>query len=322
MRKQSSTAHPIVAFVGGGVIGLLCLAIFILLDKAISPFAESLLGSWWLLIEPLFFFSFVGLVCKVLLLQNIARTYRIEPMTPEAFAGLSLEKMQQPVRVAPPLPPVVPDESLPKPVKEPSGARALDWYGIENRTSELQELGFVLQIEGVPRTDRKATVPAFTRVFAHPSGAMAQVFQLFPRGRAPMPLTVSFATRFEDNWVVSDHTMNGNWLIWMLRLPRSLGKRHEATSLALEMWQAHRARCNHVADALGIRIAPFSLENFVALAETELRQMRALVLRRSALVAMIQARFFRPRNGEWWGDFEREAKKRKADGDVAIAQNG
>lgn len=305
MRKGSLSSHPLFQIGFGILVG----ALYLVFASYVSPLLDDALGASWNWLKPLLFLLFLSLVMKWALWRSVARRFWIEPMTPAAFAGISEERAQQEQtpRVRAPLPEIdaVPDEKTDKP------QFALDFAFIETRSREIEALGFVLQAEGVARFD-PVNIPMFVRFWRHPEGSWAEVYQAFPRGRPPMPATPTMMTYLQDGWLVGDGTQRSNWALWMLRRSRHLGKRHEPNISMAAMWQSHRTRCRLVEQTLNIEVEQFDFAAYIARGQANLGVMRTLLWRRSIVLGMLQSQFFRPRNGEWWGEFPRDALKRDA----------
>ena len=296
MRKGSWTSHPLF----GMGIGFLIPVGYIAFENAISPAATALLGEWWVWLKFVLYFFLLGVGAKFFVWRSIPNAFFIEPMTPAEFAGVSAEEAQQALtKIASPLP-EVPDGPEPK---KPSSL-PLEFAQIEARTRELEALGFVLQIEGVARTNLKNAAPIFARMMCHPDGAWGEVYQAFPRGLAPMPVTLTLVTYFEDDWVFASSTMKTNWALWMLRRPRALGKRHEPTESAAAILTQHKATCERIAATLQARPLVFSLDDCYESGVRGLNQSRPLFLRRSILLSMLQIKL-RAGQTEWWGDYDK-----------------
>lgn len=305
MRKGSLSSHPLFSIGSGLLIG----ALYIAFESYVSPLLEGVFGASWSWLSPLLFLLFLGLVRKWALWRSIARRFWIEPMTPAVFAGISEERAQQEQtpRVRVPLPEIdaVPDEKTEKP------QFAVDFAVIQARSREIEALGFELQAEGALRSDR-SNMPIFVRFWRHPAGHWAEVYQMFPRGRPPLPATPAMMTYLQDGWLVGDSTQRGNWALWMLRRSRHLGKCHETNISMAAMWQSHRARCQLAQQTLGLEVEKFDFDSYLKRVLENMRILRALVWRRSAALGILQSRFFRPRNGEWWGEFPRDASEQNS----------
>lgn len=297
-RKKFGIGHPAFGF----IFGLALAAIYISFENYISPAALSLFGSWWSWLQHVFFYLFLGVAMKLLLLRLLPKTIELKPMTPAAFAGLSVEAAAKASRtVVAPLPEVSGESQ-----RIPRGDLPLDFGSIDKRTSELEHLGFALLSEGAMISNLKSSTPIFLRLFLHSQGSWAQISQGFPMGRAPLPVVLSFSTFLEEDWSVADSTQKGNWLLWMLRRAKGVGKGHLATASTSDMWFAHQEHCKRVTDKLGIHILHGSVEDYWRQFNVQLREMRKLLVRRSMFVAFLQTlgRRFTKRT-EWWGDFDK-----------------
>lgn len=302
-RKKFGVSHP--AFgVGLGILIVLCYNFF---EGFVSPMLSPVFGSGWVWVKQIGLYFFVGIVVKLLYLQLLPKTTEIKPMTPAAFAGLSAEAAETMAR------------TVVAPLPEVSGERQkliqpeipLDFSAIENRTRELLALGFAPQIEGAVVSNVKSGAPLFARLLLHPEGAWAQVNQGFPVGAKAMPVSVAFTTYFENDWSVSDSTLKSNYLLWMFRRGKVIGKRHAPESSSAEIWSSHRERCANVAQKLGVSVTHLSYDDYMAQSETYLQHSRRLLIRRSMFVAWLQNLYRQTTKAtEWWGDFHQAARNR------------
>ncbi|HEX8552081.1 MAG TPA: hypothetical protein VF681_11070 [Abditibacteriaceae bacterium] len=297
MKKGSFTQHPLFGF----FIGIGLVVLYTTFENAISPAMYNIFGTSWSWMKPLLFWILFGWAMKGLIWKALPQSLRIEPMNPADFAGVSENAA---IRAA----------LSPSPIPEVAGAAnakgetfSLNFAQLDARSHELEALGFVLQVEGVAQTDKKNAVPTFARIFRHAEGSWAELFQAFPRGMAPTPLTMAFLTYFEDSWLCGDSTMKRNWVLWMIRRPRSIGKLHTPETPALEIWSSHRERCAKLHQKIGVRVLPLDLDGYFGKAVESLKEGRRLMLRRSILVSMLQSQFTR-RDGEDWKEVDKYAK--------------
>ena len=299
MKKGSITSHPLFGvFIGIGIV-----VVYNAFEAAISPAMYGVLGPSWQWIKLVLFYVLLGWAMKWMLYRAMPQSFTIEPMSAADFAGISeAAVLRAASQVRAPLPDVG------EKTKAERGNFALDFGQLDARSRELESLGFVLQIEGAPKTD-KASVPTFARIWKHPEGSWAEVFQAFPRGVAPTPLTFALLTYFEDGWLCGDSTMKTNWVLWMIRRPRSVGKLHSPETPASQIWASHRERCTKLHQKLGVRILPLDLESYFGRGVENLREGRRLLLRRSILVSMIQSSFAR-RGSESWKEVDKYAATR------------
>lgn len=300
MQKRSPAARVLLfarAIVIGGLFGF---GIPMMLD----PLGKLWFGNYGWIFSDLAYCFLFGLLMKVILLGQLAKTIDIEPQTPEEFAGVR-DKIALKLAPAAPLPEVPTAGSVrPKKEKRPE----LDFQKLEASSVELATLGFTMAIEGAVKTGKKNGPSMFERMFVHPSGAFVELYQVFPVVGNVLPLSVSFFTYYPDGWSVANTTQKAHWLYWLWRRPRALAKGHEDGTTIPEIWSSHLALRGTVEAGLDLKPEQHSLQKHLDAARDHLVWMRRTLIRRSLLVAMIQHRFFRPKNREWWGEFHKFAK--------------
>ena len=299
MKKGPFTSHPLF----GVIAGIALAGVFIAANNALLPHFRGALGVWSPLASILFYAVFLGAAMKGLMLMQIARTVEVQPQSPVEFAGV---REQSELRTAPaaPIPNVPTTSSNAKQAPPP----ALDFATLEIVTAELIALGFALACEGAMKTNRKKSIPMFTRMFEHPTGAFVELYQIFPVGRAPMPVSTAFFTFYSDDWVLADTNQKPSWVTWMIRRPRQLGKGHEQGTSIRAMWESHLARRAKVERELGVQPQLHSVADHLRFSCETLGWIRSAIVRRSILVAMLQNKFFRPKNREYWGEYPKFAK--------------
>lgn len=292
MKVSRNIGRPLAIFV--------CFAVGAWLLGMLVPEGRAVFGTWSLVKAVLFGFC-MGLLMKALLLTQLATEIDVIPQTPEEFAGG--EGLLRTRLVAP-----IPDVSAVSTTGRSGPPPKLDFQQLEAATRELCGLGFTPKHEGALQTNRKLHVRMFVRMFEHPSGAFAELYQMFPRGRAALPFSIAIFAYYPDGWVVAETSQQPNWLTWLVRRPRVLGKGYGHGTGIRAMWENHLARRTKVERELGIQPQPHDVAAHIALSRETLRWMRRMVVRRSLFVAMVQSRFFRPENREWWGEYYKFAK--------------
>jgi hypothetical protein len=296
MKKGSITSHPLF----GIAVGIGLAAAYGVFESAISPAMFGLLGEWWTWIKQLLFFVLLGLGMKFMLWRALPREMHVEPMTPADFAGISEAAV---LRAAhqhrSPLPEV---STQPQEKKD----FALDFAQLDARSRELEALGFELQVEGAARTNTNA-VPTFARMYRHPEGTWGEIYQVFPRGMAPTPVIFTLLTYFENDWSSADSTMKPNWVLQMIRRPRSIGRLYEPQTSAAMMIAAHRERNAILHQKLGVRVLMLDINGYFARGIAALEEGRRLMLWRSILVSMLRNKLVR-RDRENWKEVDKYAK--------------
>jgi hypothetical protein len=259
---------------------------------------SGLLRGWSFHLWLIGWCIFVGILAKAQLWRNLATSIEIVPVTIAEFAGVDDVKALYPE----PLPAIPALKDKPKEKPLPVAAARF-----EERTRELVELGFRPVVEGRYVINRRETVPTYTRMFQRQDGTWAQLFQMFPSGFANTAVHLTLLSYFQDGWVVADGTYRANWVYWLMRRPRVLGKRHAETAPVAGILALHRERCRKVERELGVHIVSLDYQAHIASTIEGTKEIRALILRRSILLAMLQVRIFRKNKTEWWGEYHKYA---------------
>jgi len=304
VRKGSWTGSPLF----GVFVGIVIVVVYIAFENAVTPAGYALLGGWWSLVKTLGFWLFMGAVIKLWIWRVLPRSLSVEPMTAAQFAGATEDAAQAAIReraIRAPLP-----SPLPSPVSAaaPKAMLSLDFAAFENRATELQAIGFDSELQGAMKTNVASAAPTFAHFFKHSEGARAEIFQAFPRGAQPTIVNVTIISYLDDNWSILDGNTPRNWLLWMLRRPRSLGKGYDPDTTVVAMWQQHRERVATASRELGVGLMHLNLDVHLERSIEAVTEGRRFMLFRSMLLSMIQNRFFRSAEREWWGDYFTFAK--------------
>jgi len=194
----------------------------------------------------------------------------------------------------------------------------LDTSSLERYTREWESLGFERLIDTSPVSDGKNHPATFCRMLVHSRHhCFAQVMQMFPKGKAPMPMRNGLVSYLQEGWSIgfSDRKpLPGGALI---RRPKALAVNMPESSAA-ELLQSLLALRQQVCSDLGISpLSDDTLEGYVARAQETAKAIRTAVAQRSFLTGLPQ--YYYRKLGlmrtkpeyVWLGDYPKAAEKRK-----------
>jgi hypothetical protein len=194
----------------------------------------------------------------------------------------------------------------------PEQFSALDRTRLDEMTRALENLGFRTRLDYTMVSSMAIQIPAFGRLMAHEhSNCYAEINQIFPPRKGPMPMACSFTSRFENGWVVSTGARKPTGGTWIMRLPQSVWR----CKLGLDpvsLFQAHQQQCTELRSDLGVRSLPASsASDYFRGVQSRMVQRRTVV--RSKMIATILFEYYgfklRPQM-EWQGDWPKEAVNR------------
>jgi hypothetical protein len=194
----------------------------------------------------------------------------------------------------------------------------LDKAALERYTQEFESMGFVRLLDFSLVSNRANPIPSFCRLFAHTHHhCFAEVGQLFPRGKSPLPLKCSIQSVLENGWSLG----------FSDRVPKAAGamlRRKKAMSVSMpaattsELLQAFLQMRDQVCQDLGISpMRDDSLEAYIAKTQTAAADMRDAVQQKNFATAVSNYyyRKFSLRKAReeyaWLGDYPKEAARRK-----------
>lgn len=253
------------------------------------------LGTYSSVIPPLVVSAGILFAIKRSILAFMSPSYELKPMTALEFAGAQNYSIR-------------PNEPIPAPDSRSKVSRQLDVPRLERLTAELQSLGFRMEREGqlVPSKANKQVI--YARIFEHPSGAGATVMQIFA-AQAVFPVVLAIDIAFEDgwNWVESNHKQN--WLHFMMRRPRALGKVHPGESGALELWTSCQEKSARIERELGVGRCPVLARNYEIYMAQSIAKSKEAFCRKNIVVGILEGIFIMPKTTEWWGEYAKYANK-------------
>ena len=210
----------------------------------------------------------------------------------------------------------------------PTAFILLDTAILERDTRELIDIGFV-QIADVaygvappggpplpeplpatisPASRPHGSIPQFFRVFAHPyHRCLAWIEQGFMPGRTPQSMQCGIVSSLGDGWQLTSSNGPGRSYSYLYRLPRSLTFRYRDAAPEKLLTLHVQERQKIVAD-LRVAVEPSgSLEDFVAIMQSNRQDSRLSVRRQLGVQLFIGATLARfmsgKSNSKWLGDY-------------------
>lgn len=194
----------------------------------------------------------------------------------------------------------------------------LDAAALEHYTAEWESLGFVRLLDTAPISDAKNPPATFCRLLVHTRHhCFAQVMQIFPKGKAPMPMRNGLVSYLEEGWSMgfSDRKpLPGGTLI---RRPKALAV-NMPESNAAGLLQSLLALRQQICFDLGITpLTDDTLDAYIARAQQTAKDIRSAVGKRNFLTGVPQ--YYYRKLGlmktkpeyVWLGDYPKAAEQRK-----------
>jgi hypothetical protein len=214
-------------------------------------------------------------------LKNMATSYSFPPATPAQFPGL-------------------------------------DTTALERYSREFESMGFVRLLDFSLVSDAALQIPSFCRLYAHTKyHCFGEISQIFPRGKAPLPLACSLQSMLQEGWA----------LTFSDRKPLAAGslvRRRKALSVSMPgtdtsaLLQAFLQMRDNVCQDLGISVVrEDTLEAYIAKVQRSVTEMRDAVKEKNFATAVSHVYYrklalLRTREEyTWLGDYPKEAERRK-----------
>jgi hypothetical protein len=204
------------------------------------------------------------------------------------------------------------------PPASPSQFPALDTAALERYTQEFESLGFVRLLDFSLVSNAPQPIPSFCRLYAHTRyHCFAEISQIFPRGKAALPLACSIQSVLQDGWT----------LTFSDRKPMAAGsliRRRKAVSVSMPgnpssaLLQEFLKMRDQVCQDLGISvIKDDTLEAYIAKVQRGAGDMRDAVQEKNFATAVSHV-YYRKlsllktrEEYTWLGDYPKEAERRK-----------
>lgn len=214
-------------------------------------------------------------------LKNMATSYSFPPATPAQFPGL-------------------------------------DTAALERYSREFESMGFVRLLDFSLASNAAAQIPSFCRLYAHTKyHCFGEVSQIFPRGKAPMPLACSIQSVLQDGWTLTFSDRKPMAAGSLLRRRKALSVSMPGTDSSA-LLQAFLQMRDNVCQDLGISVVrEDTLEAYIAKVQRSATEMREAVKAKNFAtavshvyyrkLALLKAR----EEYTWLGDYPKEAERRK-----------
>jgi hypothetical protein len=189
----------------------------------------------------------------------------------------------------------------------------LDRATFDRYAAELEGMGFQKAQDFSLVGQGGVSIPSFCRLYVHPREKMyAELAQIFPAGRSPLPVLVTMQTVFDKDWSLGVGNNQPQPAAVFFRNPRAVGKAMPGTSVS-EVWQTHCEWRQGMMQDLGVQPQPVSLEAYRAHQQIRAQQ-RAERIRKGSFLAKLSMYYKRQAAPvyEWKGDWPKEAKERGA----------
>jgi hypothetical protein len=194
----------------------------------------------------------------------------------------------------------------------------LDSAALERYTQEFESMGFVRLLDFSLVSNAPNPIPSFCRLFAHTRHhCFAEVSQLFPRGKSPMPLRCSIQSVLENGWSLGFSDRKPQAASAMIRRRKALGVSMPEARTS-ELLQAFLQMRDQVCQDLGISpMRDDSLEAYITKTQMAAGDMRDAVQQKNFATAVSNyyyRKFSLLKTREeytWLGDYPKEAERRK-----------
>ena len=204
------------------------------------------------------------------------------------------------------------------PPATPAQFPLLDTAALERYTQEFESMGFVRLLDFSLVSNRTNPIPSFCRLFAHTRyHCFAEVNQIFPQGKSPMPLKCSIQSVLENGWSLGFSDRKPQAASAMIRRRKALGV-SMPEARAAELLQAFLQMRDQVCQDLGISpMRDDSLEAYIAKTQAAATDMRDAVQQKNFATAVSNyyyRKFSLLKTREeytWLGDYPSEAERRK-----------
>jgi len=224
-------------------------------------------------------FTFATMKSRVL--KNMATSFSFPPATPAQFPMLDME--------------------------------ALDRY-----TRAFEGMGFTRLLDFSLVSDSPNQPPSFCRLFAHTRHhCFGELSQIFPKGKAPMPLKCSILSCLQNFWALSFSDRKPQAASSLMRRPKALGICMPDANPS-ELLQAFLKMRDQICLDLGIQtVNDDTLEAYIAKSQRSATEMRDAVQSKSFVkgvpevylrkLSLLQTK----PEYVWLGDYPKQAEQRK-----------
>jgi len=189
----------------------------------------------------------------------------------------------------------------------------LNQDALRSYTEALEKLGFtrLMDFSLVPKSG--TYIPGFARLMVHAEDhCFAEIFQVFPPNKKPLPMTVGINSHLDGGWSLSNGNGKMTGTRYMLRLPRALWINQPEASPA-EMLRVHLERRHQIASDLGVRVlTDMSPAAYFSCVQKQSEERRANFQKKN-FAAALGSRFLYPfhQKKEWMGDYQKQVAFRR-----------
>ena len=204
------------------------------------------------------------------------------------------------------------------PPATPSQFPSLDLEALEQYTHELEGMGFTRLLDFSPIADSPIYPPSFCRLFVHTRHhCFALVNQLFPRGKAPMPVKCSLESQLQGGWSIAFGDRKPQAAASLVRRRRAIGvsmPEAHVSELLTAMLKMRDQMC------VDLGISPLNddtLEAYISKTQRAAGELRDAVQEKNFVkgISEVYVRKFSLLRTKpeyvWLGDYPKEAERRK-----------
>jgi hypothetical protein len=184
---------------------------------------------------------------------------------------------------------------------------------LERMTTEFESLGFLWEVDYVPRSKVTRGTSAFGRLFTHPRHfCYGEIQQIITSSGKVTPVQFNLMSLLEDDWTLSsgNRAPRSIKMIWLWRQPKVLWTTHPNISPE-KVLAAHLELRDRIAGDLGLRVPTIlSAEAYFAHEQQAAIRRKEALRRKNILIGWIELWCFEknPRS-QWLGDYPRLARK-------------
>ena len=204
------------------------------------------------------------------------------------------------------------------PPATPAQFPALDTAVLERYTQEFESMGFIRLLDFSLVSNAPQPIPIFCRLYAHTRyHCFVEIGQIFPRGKAPLPVACSIQSMMQDGWTLTftDRKPLAAGSLIRRRKAISVSMPGTATSALLQAFVQMR---DQVCQDLGISLMKDdTLEAYIAKVQRSAGDMREAVKEKNFATAVSHV-YYRKlsllktrEEYTWLGDYPKEAERRK-----------
>jgi hypothetical protein len=204
------------------------------------------------------------------------------------------------------------------PPATPAQFPMLDLDALERCTRELEGMGFMRLLDFSLVADSATHPPSFCRLFAHTRHhCFGELSQIFPKGKAPLPLKCAFQSCLQNGWTVSFSNRKPIAAGSLLRRKKAIGVFMPDIAIP-ELLPAFLKMRDQVCFDLGISpVNDDTLQAYIDTIQRAIGEMREAVQEKNFVkgVPEVYLRKFSLMKTKpeyvWLGDYPKEAEQRK-----------